>query len=184
MMNILKNSALFFLLSMSFVMTAQGLLDKIGEDKKIIKTGPYIGVQSGRFYAFELGMERQWKEGKLKSPNTNAFHFGINYSYDFRDWNPIMGYDIGWWHRQDNISLTYGIAACARTNFEQYRFGLVPTIGYKVWQIHLQTGAHLLYPFSRSADNYFTTNTLFLSARFVIINEKEVKRKSKDKKKS
>jgi len=33
-----------------------------------IKTGLLIGVQKGKYFGIELGMERQWKEIKLVKP--------------------------------------------------------------------------------------------------------------------
>ena len=174
------NSLLIFFSLFYFQVNAQLFGDKKIE-KTIVKTGPYFGVQSGRFYAGEIGMERQWKQGKLKSPSTNAFHFGVNYSYDFSNWNPILGYDMGYWFRKDNISLTYGATLCARTNFEKYRFGFTPVLGYKVWQIHLQTGYQFLFPMRKSSTNYFLANNIFLSARFVLVNDREVKKKVKEK---
>lgn len=171
---------LFFLFS--GLVSAQGFFDKMKEKeskKKIVKTGPYFGVQSGKFYAGEVGVERQWKQGKLVSPNTHALHFGVNYTYDFSRWNPVLGYDIGYWFRKSNVGLTWGGTLCMRSNFQDYRFGVVPTIGYKVWQVHIQTGYHILYPFKSSDPNSFVTNTLFLSARFVLVNDREVKKKVK-----
>jgi len=181
----MTNSCLIIFLIMSSTAWSQLFGDKKIE-KTIVKTGPYFGVQSGRFYAGEIGMERQWKQGKLKSPSTHAAHFGVNYSYDFSNWNPILGYDIGYWHRKDNISMTFGGTLCVRTNFEQYRYGFTPVIGYKVWQIHLQTGYQFLFPILKSSDNYFPANTIFLSARFVVVNDREVKKKevSKTKRKT
>jgi len=174
------NSLLIIFSFISFSSWSQLFASKKIE-KTIVKTGPYFGVQSGRFYAGEIGMERQWKQGKLKSPSTNALHFGVNYSYDFSNLNPILGYDIGYWFRKDNISMTLGGTLCARTNFEQYRFGFAPVVGYKVWQIHLQTGYQFLFPMRKSSINYFPANNVFLSARFVLVNEREVKKKEKKK---
>jgi hypothetical protein len=145
--------------------------------KKIIKTGPYVGVQSGRYYAGEVGMERQWKEGKLIDPNTHALHFGVNYTYDFTRFNPILGYDLGYWFRDNNIGMTFGGTICMRSNFQDYRFGITPTLGYKIWQLHIQTGYHFLYPFYAFDNSTFDSNTLFLSARFVLVNDREVKQK-------
>ena len=145
--------------------------------KTIIKTGPYVGVQSGRYYAGEVGMERQWKEGKLIDPNTHALHFGVNYTYDFTRFNPILGYDLGYWFRDNNIGMTFGGTICMRSNFQDYRFGITPTLGYKIWQLHIQTGYHFLYPFYAFDNSTFDSNTLFLSARFVLVNDREVKQK-------
>jgi hypothetical protein len=145
--------------------------------KTIIKTGPYVGVQSGRYYAGEVGMERQWKEGKLIGPNTHALHFGVNYTYDFTRFNPILGYDLGYWFRDNNIGMTFGGTICMRSNFQDYRFGITPTLGYKIWQLHIQTGYHFLYPFYAFYNSTFDSNTLFLSARFVLVNDREVKQK-------
>ena len=145
--------------------------------KTIIKTGPYVGVQSGRYYAGEVGMERQWKEGKLIGPNTHALHFGVNYTYDFTRFNPILGYDLGYWFRDNNIGMTFGGTICMRSNFQDYRFGITPTLGYKIWQLHIQTGYHFLYPFYAFDNSTFDSNTLFLSVRFVLVNDREVKQK-------
>jgi hypothetical protein len=147
------------------------------KQKTIVKTGPYIGIQSGRYYLGEVGLERQWKEGKLKSPNTHALHFGVNYTYDFTRLNPILGYDLGYWFRKSNIGLTYGTSMCMLTNFQGYRFGITPTLGYKIWQLHIQTGYHFLYPFYAFDKSTFDANTIFLSARFVIVYDREVKSK-------
>lgn len=156
----------------------QGIFNsKNKKPKTIVKTGPYLGVQSGRYYAGEVGAERQWKQGKLMSPNTHALHFGVNYTYDFSRWNPVLGYDLGYWFRGSNVGMTFGGTVCMRTNFQDYRFGITPTLGYKIWQLHIQTGYHLLYPFYAFDSNTFDSNTIFLSARFVLVNDREVKSK-------
>lgn len=169
----------FFCLKSAFT---QGLFNskKSKKEKTIVKTGPYVGVQSGRFYAGEIGAERQWKQGKLMSPNTHALHFGVNYTYDFSRFNPVLGYDLGYWYRGSHVGMTFGGTVCMRTNFQNYRFGITPTLGYKIWQLHIQTGYHLLYPFYAFDKTTFDSNTIFLSARFVFINDRDVKKKDKD----
>jgi hypothetical protein len=172
MMNISK--LLFCLCVVQSSIFAQGILDR-KEPKKVVKSGPYIGIQSGRFYAGEVGVERQWKRSdKFLQSTTNALHMGVNYSYDFYHFNPILGYDLGFWHKEKTIGLTYGMNVCMRTNFDQYRVGICPTIGIKILQFHIQTGYHLLYPFNRDYAS-FDANTIFLSARFLIVNEREKK---------
>jgi hypothetical protein len=138
-------------------------------------TGPYFGLQRGQFGFIELGMERQWKQFKLVHPIINSAHFGINYNYK----NNIMGYDLGYWRKKGRLNFTYGANLCLRTNFERYRFGFTPTIGYKIWQLHLQTGYHFLI---KSTPN-FDSNTFFISARFVLINDVDFKIKRKKRKK-
>ena len=81
-------------------LSAQGILDR-KEPKKVVKSGPYIGIQSGRFYAGEIGIERQWKRSdKFLQSTTNALHMGVNYSYDFANFNPILGYDFGFFTKK------------------------------------------------------------------------------------
>ena len=38
------------------------------------KTGPYIGIQRGKYTVLVLGVERQWKEIKLQNARTHAAH--------------------------------------------------------------------------------------------------------------
>lgn len=174
----------FFLAACIQPIFGQGFWNsKQKKERTIIKSGAYIGIQSGRYYTGEVGAERQWKQGKLMSPNTHALHFGVNYTYDFYKWKPILGYDLGYWYRGSNLGMTYGGTLCMRTNFQDYRFGITPTLGYKIWQLHIQTGYQLLYPFYALDNTTFASNTIFLSARFVLVNDREVKVKGKDKKK-
>lgn len=166
--------ALILLLLIQAQVQAQGIFER-KETKKVVKSGTYIGVQSGRFYAGEVGIERQLKKSdNYLESNTSAIHFGVNYSYDFYHFNPILGYDMGVWRKNGIAGLTYGLNACMRTNFDQYRVGICPTIGIKVLQFHIQTGYYLLYPFNRNYAS-FDANTIFLSARFLIVNKREKK---------
>jgi hypothetical protein len=105
-MKILK---LFLFILFAQQLSAQGLLDR-KETKKVVKSGPYIGIQSGRFYAGEIGIERQWRRSeKLLASTTNALHMGVNYSYDFYHFNPILGYDLGFWHKENTVGLTLSL---------------------------------------------------------------------------
>lgn len=144
--------------------------------KRTLKSGPYFGLQSGRFYALEYGWElqRKTKEGLLQS-NTTALHHGFNASFDFSRMNPILGYDIGFWRRTGNLDLTYGLSAAVRTDLKLLRFGLCPSVGLKVWQLHVQTGMYLLAPFYVFDNTTFNSNTFFISARFLLVNHKKTK---------
>jgi hypothetical protein len=142
--------------------------------EKTIKSGTYFGLQSGRFYVLEYGWERQRKvkQGFLNY-NTTALHHGLNVTYDFSRLNPVVGYDLGFWRRTGNFDLTYGLNAAIRTDLRQVRFGVCPTVGIKVWQLHVQTGMYLLAPFFAFNDNTFNSNTFFISARFLLVQDKK-----------
>jgi len=66
-----------------------------------------------------------------------------------------------------------------RSDFESNSFGIAPVVGYKISQFHLQAGYHFL-----TKPKYeFETNTLFVSLRFVLINNRDVEIKREKKKK-
>ena len=144
--------------------------------KRILKSGPYFGLQSGRFYALEYGWELQRKTREdLVHSNTTAVHHGFNASYDFSRLNPILGYDIGFWSRTGNFDLTYGLSAAVRTDLKQLRFGFCPSVCIKVWQLHVQTGIYVLAPFYALDNTTFNSNTFFISARFLVVKHKKTK---------
>jgi hypothetical protein len=144
--------------------------------KRTLKSGPYFGLQSGRFYALEYGWELQRKTREdLVHSNTTAVHHGFNASFDFSRLNPILGYDIGFWSRTGNFDLTYGLSAAVRTDLKQLRFGLCPSVGIKVWQLHVQTGMYVLAPFYALDNTSFNSNTFFISARFLLVRNKKTK---------
>lgn len=153
-------------------------LDNIFNIKKVnvTKSGPYIGVQRGKFMVLEIGGEKQWKRVTWKKPKTHALRLGANYNF----LENIIGYDVGYWFKLGRLDLTYGANIVCRTDFDDFRFGVAPVIGYKLQQFHLQTGYHFL-----SDPQYdFPTNTLFISIRYVMINESKwnVSRNQKKKK--
>jgi hypothetical protein len=132
----------------------------------ITRSGPYIGLQRGKFNVLEFGLEGQYKRIKLIKPVTHAMHMGFNYNF-FKN---VLGYDVGYWLKMGRVNLTYGVNFAYRTDFNQSRIGITPVVGYKFWQLHLQTGVHLL---SRSNPT-FPTNILFISLRFVIVNQRDI----------
>lgn len=151
----------------------QSLLDK---KQKSFKSGPYFGLQSGRFYVLEYGWELQYKNKKgFLNANTTALHHGFNATFDFSRLNPVLGYDLGFWSRTGNFDLTYGLSAAVRTDLKQLRFGVCPSVGIKVWQLHVQTGMYLLAPFYSLDNTTFNSNSFYISARFVVIKRKTKK---------
>lgn len=142
-------------------------------DIRIKKTGPYFGLQQGKYTIPEFGVERQWKRVKLKSPVIHAAHMGFNYNFKYK----VLGYDIGYWVKTHRIGLTYGANLFYRTNFTSDRFGVAPVVGFKFWLLHLQTGYHIM-----ARPKSFETNTIFISLRIGIINERDVEWKRRNKK--
>lgn len=139
---------------------------------KVAKMGAYIGVQAGQYYVVEFGAERQWNRIRLNNPKTHALHAGFNYNFKYN----VLGYDAGYWYKPNRLGLTYGGSICYRTDFVHNRFGIMPMIGYKIWQLHLQTGYHFLTP----TRTEFETNYLFISLRLVLVNNRNWKIKKRN----
>ena len=139
----------------------------------LVKTGPYIGLQRGRHSVLELGIERQWKKLKLKNSKSNAIHTGFNYNF----FENVLGYDIGFWHKEGFLGFTLGGTFSFRSDFNETRVGFSPTIGYKIWGLHLQTG----YFFLTKSANFNNTNTLFVSLRYVVVNDRKFKKRKRKK---
>lgn len=134
---------------------------------RVLKSGPYIGVQRGSYWVGELGAELQWKRIKLKTALTHGVHTGINYNFT----NNILGYDLGYWIKPSRLGLTYGGNLILRTDFNQNAFGFTPCVGYKFFGFHAQTG----YQFLTNSKQFNGVNTFFISLRFVLINHRDTK---------
>lgn len=143
------------------------------------KSGPYVGVQRGKYTIAEFGGEIQFKKVKLIRPVTHAFHTGFNYNFKYN----VLGYDLGYWFKVGRLDLTYGANLVMRTDFNETRLGIAPVVGFKLFQFHLQTGYHFLTP----ARTFTETNGFFVSLRFVMISKRDIdidrhnKKKKKDK---
>lgn len=129
------------------------------------KSGPYIGVQRGKYWVGEAGAEMQFKKLKLVKPVTHGIHMGFNYNFT----QNVLGYDVGYWVKFGRLNLTYGGNLVLRTNFSETRYGVAPVVGFKLSQFHLQTGVHLLTP----STSFKETNTFFIAVRFVLINKRD-----------
>ncbi len=134
----------------------------------ITKTGPYFGLQQGTYLVPEVGVERQWKKIQLTGAQTHAVHMGFNYNLKFK----VLGYDVGYWWKPNRIGLTYGGNLFLRSDFEKTKVGFAPVLGFKFWLLHLQTGYHFMV-----RPKEFETNTLFISLRIGIINDRDIELK-------
>jgi hypothetical protein len=170
----MKNSSRF-LLSLLCLLSLKTAANPVMQLPKqnTIKAGHYLGLQSGRFYALEYGWELQRKhKNGLLSSNTSAVYHGFNATFDFSRMNPVIGYDLGIWRRTGSFDLTYGISALVRSDLHHLRYGVSPSIGIKIWQLHVQTGYNFLVPFYAVNDQTFNSNTFYISARFLIVKHK------------
>lgn len=170
-----------FLLFLLLSYPSLGQFWKTQEKKTVIRTGPYLGIQAGRFYTIEAGMERQWKKGKWKNSTTMAVHGGVNAALGIEQQSlkTIIGYDMGLWYKSGSFGLTYGIAGNLRTDLkDNYLLGIAPSVGIKILQLHLSTGYQILTPIK---GDRFPVTTIFLGARYVFVTDKEVKSRKKDK---
>lgn len=131
----------------------------------VTKTGPYFGLQRGKYTVLEIGAERQWKKISIADPHIHAVHTGFNYNFKHN----ILGYDAGYWYKPNHIGLTFGGNLVYRTNFDRSLLGIAPVVGFKFWLLHLQTGYHIM----PKAPANFETNTLFVSLRIGIINDRD-----------
>lgn len=167
----MKNAILLVLFSAAFgvhgqVQLALGVPGKLPKIK-VFRSGPFIGLQQGRYNLIELGGELQYKKVKLIRPDIHAVRLG--FQYDFQ--SKVMGYETGYWYQQSRVGLTYGALLAYRTNFEQGRISFAPVLGFRLTQFHLQTGYHFMKP----SVKFQEVNTFFIALKFVLINKRKRK---------
>ena len=136
-------------------------LDLSDVELDVNKFGPYVGLQQGKFSSIEFGVEFQHKNIKWIRPTTHALHVGFNYNFS----SNLLGYDLGYWYKVGRFDLTYGANAIFRTDYIQNAVGFAPVVGFKLGQLHMQTGYNFL---SRTTTN-FPCNTFFMTLRFVLV---------------
>lgn len=167
-----KSSLLALSLVLGFAASAQLFKKKLElpESKlMMVKMGPLVGLEQGKYLNFNFGMERQWQQLKLIKPQTHAANFQLDYNFKYR----VMGAQLGYWFKIGRLNLTYGGRLAWHTDFDYHRFGIAPNVGYKFMQAHLQMGVNLM-PRNK---NFTEVNTFYVSLRWVFINDREFKRK-------
>lgn len=144
---------------------------------RVKKTGPYFGIQQGKFTVAELGGEMQFKRVKLKRPHTHGIYLGGEYNLP----NNSLGFNLGAWRKPGRFNFTYGLNLAHRTNFDVHRWGGGPLIGYKMFGFHAMVG----YNFLSRSESFTEINDLYISLRFTLINRRDTDwdwRKRKKKK--
>ena len=171
----MSKSLFFCFFFLVFSIGAQKKPFDFGSKKKsrVVRSGTFFGVQTGRFWVGEIGIERQSKQLKIKKPNTQALFFALNYDLD----NRVIGSDIGYWFKTSNLGFSYGLKGVIKSDFSSFKYGFAPTIGYKVLQLHVTTGYQFLLPNRRSSA--FDLNYLFLSVKFLLVNDLDIKKRRK-----
>jgi len=137
--------------------------------RHVVRSGPVFGVEKGQSIGIELGAEKQWKQLKFKNAPTIAINSLLSYDYQ----NEVLGFDIGSWYKKNSLGFTLGASLGVRSDFTNNRMVFTPTIGYKIWQLHAIAGYHFLSP---STSFIQPVNTVFVSLRFVLINNSKVKK--------
>lgn len=160
-----RNSVLVILLLLCSAANGQILKDvKLPESKmNIRKTGPFIGVEQGKYFNANFGVERQWADLKLIKPHTHA----LNLQFDYNFTQNQMGSQIGYWFKTGRMNLTYGARVAWHTDFEDHHlFSFSPNVGYKLLQAHFQLGVNL-----QERSDFVVGNTFYASLRWVFIND-------------
>lgn len=137
------------------------------------KSGLLLGYQQGKFFTVELGLERQWKQMKIKKPLTIAGAFTMEYQFDAN----VIGYRVGPWMKFGRMDLTYGANAILFSDFERYRIGVDPAIGFKLVGFHIITGYNIMF-----GSEAFDYNTIHLSIRYYFSQKRKLHVKRDEKK--
>lgn len=158
-----KTSLLFcFLFSIHLEMVAQqkkflGIpMPKYVATKRAF--GMIGGVERGKFTFIELGVEQHFKKFKLRRSPTFALNANMEYNFGHN----ILGYNAGAWLKIGRVNLTYGFTVNYITDFEKYRYGLGPQIGFRLLGFQFLSGYNILFG-NKELQN---VNTLYVGLRF------------------
>jgi hypothetical protein len=124
------------------------------------KKGMLLGYQAGRVGFLDVGMEQQWKKVRIKKPMTYAANASIEYNLA----NHVLGYQVGGWYKPGRFNFTYGGHLSFYTDFESFRYGIGPEIGYKLAGFHFLNGYNLLLG-NQEMKIY---NPIYVSVRYFI----------------
>lgn len=171
---VIRNSLVILVLFLAQGLSAQLFKKeiKLPESKlKMVKMGPFIGLEQGKYLNFNFGMERQWQQLKLIKPQTHAVNVQFDYNFKYK----VMGAQLGYWFKVGRLNLTYGARLSWRSDFDEHRFGISPNVGYKFMQAHFQLGVHLMPPNA----HFEEVNTFYASLRWVFINDRKIEKKGR-----
>jgi hypothetical protein len=146
-------------------------------------TGAIVGLQKGSSTSIELGYEAHWRKISIRKPH--VIGATTNLEYNFGD--NVIGYKAGMWMKRGRVNLTYGANVSYFTNFnERHRFGIGPSVGFRVVGFHLINGYNFLTKDKTSEkETPIEVNSLYMSLRyyFPVTNNFTWDRKTMKKKK-
>lgn len=127
-------------------------------------TGMIIGLQKGNSTSIELGGEAHWRKISFKKPHV----IGATTNLEYNIGDNVLGYKAGMWMKRGRVNLTYGGNVSYFTNFhEGHRFGIGPSVGFRVAGLHLVNGYNFLTKDnSGTKEKPVEVNTLYMSLRY------------------
>lgn len=136
--------------------------------------GMLVGLQRGKYTTIEFGGEIHWRKISLNKPRILATT--ANMEYNFAD--NIIGYKAGVWFKRGRINLTYGANLVYFTDFDKNKYGIGPSIGFRLLGFHLVNG----YNFLTGDKELEKVNTLYIALRyyFPLDNAFRWEKKNKD----
>ena len=127
-------------------------------------TGMVLGWQRGRYSFIELGVEAHWRKISLVKPHIIGATANMEYNFG----NNVLGYKAGAWMKRGRINLTYGANVGYFTNFKDgHRFGVGPSVGFRLLGFHLMNGINFLTPDKSAATEHpVAVNSLYMTLRY------------------
>ncbi len=128
-------------------------------------SGMILGLQKGRSTAIELGAEFHWRKmSVLNKPHIIGATANMEYNFS----EHIVGYKAGMWVKRGRVNLTYGGNISYYNDFKGgSRFGIGPSVGFRLMGFHLINGYTFLTKDNKSEkETQMQVNTLYTSLRY------------------
>ena len=127
-------------------------------------TGIILGWQRGRYTFIEMGVEAHWRKISLVKPHIIGTTANMEYNFG----NNVLGYKAGAWMKRGRINFTYGANVSYYTNFKEgHRFGIGPSVGFRLLGFHLINGFNFLTADKAAAsENPVGVNSLYITLRY------------------
>ncbi len=140
----------------------------ISVDKKKLfqrNTGIILGLQKGTYTSIEMGGEAHWRKISFAKPRIIGATANMEYNFS----SNIIGYKAGVWMKQGRINFTYGGNISYYNNFNDgYRWGIGPSIGFRLLGLHLINGFTVLSKPGGNSEKPVEVNALYMSLRYYV----------------